>query len=428
MNDIINSRIASLSVPSRIGIETSLTPIRQLLKLLGNPERNFRVVHVGGTSGKGSTSTFIASILNQAGYRVGLYTKPHLITARERFVINGECISTEELLVLLDKIAPYAQIIEPTWFELLTALGFFYFSDQKVDVAVIEVGLGGRLDATNILLPDLAVLTNVGLDHTGILGETIEQIANEKAGIIKASGAVVSGPKQSSVRKIVQSHCDKLSAKLYLIDRDFSYSISSMSKTGSSFSFVSAGKTFDKLNLRVIGEHQIENASLAIMSSIHLSNNGYVISDANITEAMASISIPGRLEVVHLSPTILLDGAHSPPKMESLAKTLSLLFVNDYDRIIGLLAFSAGHDAFHSLSFLAPFLDIAILTQFDAHTDYPETLAQDLKKLNDVIQIYIEPDPFRALDKSLTLAQSDDLICGTGSIYLVGQLRSCFIK
>lgn len=196
MNEIsertLTTKIAEVSVPSRLGVKNTLGPITTLMEHLGHPELKFPSIHVGGTSGKGSTATFIANILAEAGYRVGLFTKPHLSSVCERFVINGRLISAGEMLELIDRVGSYA-VEKPTWFELMTALAFQYFFEQQVYLGVIEVGLGGTYDATNVLRTELSVLTNVGLDHTEILGGTVEKIAADKVGIIKTGKQVVSG-------------------------------------------------------------------------------------------------------------------------------------------------------------------------------------------------------------------------------------------
>ena len=219
----ITGKIGELSTPSRLGVKTSLDPIQALLDRLGHPERKFPSIHVGGTSGKGSTSTFLANILQDAGYNVGLFTKPHLDSVRERFVINGIPIGPEEIMEQLERIGR-AEVEKPTWFELTTAIAFQHFADKQVDFGVIEVGLGGRYDATNVIDPELSILTNVGLDHTDVLGDTIEKIAADKVGIFKPGKPIACGVVQPSVIEIVKKQSRERHADLRLIGRDFDYS------------------------------------------------------------------------------------------------------------------------------------------------------------------------------------------------------------
>lgn len=430
---MINGIIAELSVPSRLDVKNTLAPVTAILDRLDHPELKFPSIHVGGTSGKGSTSTFIANILGAAGYKVGLFTKPHLSSVRERFVINGRLISQEDMVDLLDRVASYIDN-KPTWFELLTALAFQYFYDQQVDIAVIEVGLGGTYDATNVLIPELSVLTNVGLDHTEILGDTVEKIAADKVGIIKAGKPVVSGVSQPSVIEILKSRCDQIGARLKLLGRDFSYSNCLQTINGSQFSFEMDDEFYPDLELSVLGLHQITNASLALASIKGLKQSGYRVSDPALRNALELTHIPGRMEVIGSNPIILIDGAHSPPKMGALSQGIRTLFSRNR-RVIGVLSFSKGHDAASSLSSLASILNFAIFTEFNVDTDYGSRRAQDVNelvhimaKLNSATEIYSQPDPYKALGLALDLADTDDLICITGSMFLVGQIRTFILQ
>jgi dihydrofolate synthase/folylpolyglutamate synthase len=425
---LIHEKIAEISVPSRLDGKTSLAPITRLLDRLGHPERNFPSVHVGGTSGKGSTSTLIASILSAAGYQVGLFTKPHLASVRERFVVDRQPISPAKMFSLLASIGA-VENEKPTWFELMTALAFQYFSDQHVDLGVIEVGLGGTLDATNVLLPKVSVLTNVGLDHTEILGDTVEKIAADKVGIIKPGGCVVSGVSQPSVIEIVEQQCQRAQAPLKLLNRDFHYSNVSLSRSGSQFDFEMGSERFSNLTLRMLGLHQVMNASVALAAILRLREAGYAISEPAIRAGLREGVLPGRMELVQHQPALLLDGAHSPPKMTALVEGIRALFP-ERRRTIGVLSFSSGHDAQTTLGILSPLLDTVILTEFQAITDYgskraqpPDEVAKHLAEHHFNGKILVEPDPFQAVQQARQMAGPQDLICVTGSIFLVGQLR-----
>ncbi len=439
MNEItehtLTAKIAEVSVPSRLGIKTTLGPITALLEQLGHPEHSFPSVHVGGTSGKGSTATFIASMLSAAGYRVGLFTKPHLSSVRERFVIDGHPIPAEEMLRLIERVGQY-EAEKPTWFELMTALAFQYFYEQRMDLGVIEVGLGGTYDATNVLLPELSVLTNIGLDHTEILGDTVEKIAADKAGIIKTGRRVVCGVTQPSVIGIVEQQSRKAGAALKLLGRDFSSENVAISTSGSQFDFHMPGAQplaqYSNLALSVLGRHQVINATVALAAVLTLGEAGYPVTEEALRSGLAQTRMPGRMEMVGHQPVLLLDSAHSPPKMAALAEALRSLFPGR--RNTGVLAFSQGHDAAASLTVLAPLLHRAILTSFNATTDYGSRHAQHAGALAALlaerfpsIKLHIELDPFRAVELARSMTDPQDLICVTGSIFLVGQLRPMLV-
>jgi len=424
----ITGKIGEFSTPSRLGVKTSLDPIQVLLDRLGHPERKFPSIHVGGTSGKGSTSTFLANILQDAGYKVGLFTKPHLDSVRERFVINGIPIGAEEILNQIERIGR-AEIEKPTWFELTTAIAFQYFAESHVDFGVIEVGLGGKFDSTNVIDPELSILTNVGLDHTDVLGETLEKIAADKVGIFKPGKPVVSGVVQPSIIEIVEKQSSELRAKLELIGRDFEFSKVELNECGSRFNFEMDGEYLPGLAVSMMGKHQVINACVAAAAALSLSKTGVNIPPSAIYSGLQRTRLPGRMEIFQNSHNILLDGAHSPPKMEALAEGLRALYT-DRERVIGVLAFSQGHNAEATLASILPLLDTVILTEFDVVTDYGNKRAQDpatvtklVRKLNPFIPVFLEPDPSRALGMARGMAGAKDMICVTGSIFLVGEIR-----
>jgi dihydrofolate synthase/folylpolyglutamate synthase len=435
MNEItehaLTAKIAGVSIPSRLGVKSTLGPITTLMERLGHPELKFPSVHVGGTSGKGSTATFLANILAEAGYRVGLFTKPHLSSVRERFVINGRPISAAEMLELINRIGSHAAE-KPTWFELMTALAFQYFYERQVDLGVIEVGLGGTYDATNVLRTELSVLTNVGLDHIEILGDTVEKIAADKVGIIKPGKPVVSGVTQPSVIEIVEQQCQRKRAELKLLGRDFTYTNMASSTSGSQFDFTISSKPLQGLSLSMLGWHQVINATVATAAVLTLRETGYQVTETAIRNGLSQTRTPGRMEIIGSCPILLLDGAHSPPKMAALAKALRSLFPEK--RITGVLAFSQGHDAVTTLSMLAPLLSKAILTSFDVIGDYgnrraqlPESLIEFLAERFPIVDKHIELDPFCAVELAKRITNPEDLICVTGSIFLIGQLRPMFV-
>ena len=424
----IDDMLESISQPTRLGTKPGLERVRLLLAALSNPEVGLPVIHVGGTSGKGSTAMIIAAILRAAGYRVGLHAKPHLRSVEERFVIDGAPISSADLFALLDGIAPVAREVRPSWHELTTALMLAYFRRSGVDVAVVEVGLGGTHDSTNVVQPLVTVLTNVGLDHTEVLGDTVETIARDKVGIIKRGARVVTGVKQPSVAGIVRERATECGAPAQYLGVDVDYQLIDASDTGSSFDLRVGGRILTDLRLRLVGRHQVENAALAVAAALALEESGYAIGEVAIREALATVRVPGRIEAVRATPTVVLDGAHNPDKMAALASALRENF--RWRRLIGVLAFKRGHDHLSTLAEIAPLLDEVWLTRFAATTDFGRDASQDIDELSGCWEslaprgrLHREPDPFAAVSSALAAAEPDDLVVITGSLYLVGQLR-----
>lgn len=424
----INRLLTELSTPSVMGVKTSLEPMIRLLEQMGNPQQRFRAIHVGGTSGKGSTATYLANILSEAGYKVGLFTKPHLQSVRERFAINGEFITAEDMVDQLNRIGAVMPS-KPTWFEMTAAVAFQYFADQQVGFGIIEVGLGGMYDATNVFDPVLSILTNVGLDHTDVLGDTIELIAADKAGIIKNGRPVISGVDQASVIDIVEDRCRQSNSSLSLLGREFTLYQIEQNLSGSRFDFYTQTVSFTGMKIGMTGIHQVYNAGLAIEAALLLKSLGYDISESAIRTGLTRTIVPGRMEIAHRDPLVILDGAHSPPKMTALVNSIRTLFPN-CKRLIGVVSVSSGHDAAQTLQILSGMLDQIVLTEFSAETDYGNKRAQDsnsiadtLRDQNPELQQIIEPDPVCAVEYAMKTASSQDLVLVTGSIFLVGQVR-----
>lgn len=417
-----------LTAPTRLGEKPTLDRMRQLLAELGRPERGLPVLHIGGTSGKGSTATVAAQILQAAGYRVGLHVKPHLERVEERFVVDGRPIETSELADLLEAAAQIAVRIRPTWYELTVAMALKHFRNRRVDVAVVEVGLGGTHDGTNVVEPIAAVLTNVDLDHTEILGDTVEQIARDKVGIVKSHAPTITGVSQPTVRAIVEARCREVGSPLWEVGRDVNYAISSLDPRGSRFDLRLPTRQLVDLRLRLRGAHQVANAALAVASVEALTPAGYIASEEAVRCALSSVDVPGRLEVARDAPLVLLDGAHNPAKMSALVDALGSLYA---DRpAVGVLGFKRGHDLAATLGTIAPRLRRAILTRFDADTDHgrgqsvePKVLERICSEVAPSLERVIEPDPVCAIERAMVEARSGELICVTGSLYLVGAVR-----
>ena len=342
--------------PGKLGIER----MKYLVELLGNPQFAYRTIHVGGTSGKGSTSTIIATILAQK-YKVGLHTSPHLVRINERIrtysrpplaeIARGgliKDISDNDFIDLLNEVYPAIKKIEksklgqPSYFEIVTAMAFLYFKKQKVDIAVIEVGMGGRYDATNVIKSDVVVITNVWLDHTEILGTTVEKIAEDKVGIIKQGVKVVTAVKQPSVIKIIENTCKDKDASLSLISRSglIKYEAKKIDENGCVFDYIGE-KTYRDLRILLLGRHQVENAAIAIRA-IEISRPP-LIKEEDIRFGLRQSYIPGRLEIISRNPLVVLDGAHNVEKMKALVVTIKEIFPKK--KVKAIIAIKSGKDA-----------------------------------------------------------------------------------
>lgn len=396
----------------------TLERMRGLLAELNHPELAIPVIHVGGTAGKGSTAYLIASILEHAGYRVGLYTSPHLVSITERLMINRRAIAQTAFVNLLESIK--SAIPETaTFFEIITAMAFSYFAREKLDVAIIEVGIGGKLDATNVVSPLVSVITNVGLDHTEILGNTIEDIARDKREIIKPSKPVVSGVTQPTVVKLITEKSRQVDAPLFLLARNFSVK-NLKTHIPIIFDYVSPDRTLPKLNLSLLGRHQATNAALAITAA---RKSGFTVSDDAIRNALSSAAYPGRLERVSLgNSSVLIDGAHNPMKMTALAQALSDHFPKM--SFHALFAVKGDKDCAKMIRLLAPYVTHWYPTSLEAQTDWGRGMMLPITSLASIVKKN-DPGwpitPVSNMSEFLSNAPSPLLI--TGSLYLVGAVE-----
>ncbi len=418
-----------------------LDRINYLLKLLGDPHKKFKSIHVGGTSGKGSVSYFLSALLAGQGYKTGLTISPHLETVAERFQINGSEIAEKEFVNLTNKVKPLIEKTEtdlhlgkPTYFEVLVAMAFDYFAKQSVGIAVVEVGLGGTLDATNVIKPTVSIITNVSLDHTDILGDTVEKIARDKSGIIKNGSPVISGARQSTVKKIIAKKSAKNNSKILFIGEKFNYKLKKVSLSGTNFDFYWLGKYLNNLKLSTPAAYQVENASLALAAINLLKDSfGFDINEEKLSKSLEKIKIPGRFEIVKKSPLIILDGAHNPAKIKTFLSSLTLLIPNR--RFIFILAFKKGKDIENMLRRISPHAETIVLTQFSKVTDMGSHFATPtveleniLKKLKFPRKILIEKNSAKALTKAKKLYNKNTPTVVTGSLYLVGEIRDLFYK
>lgn len=418
----------------KFGIKFGLERITHLCHAFGNPHRALRVIHVGGTNGKGSTCTFAASILQEAGYRVGLYLSPYVRDLRERIQINGRLIPKQDFADIMSEIQPIADDIGETdmgpvtEFEVKTLAAFIYFAREQVDFAVIEVGMGGRFDATNVVEPLVAVITNVGLDHIERLGSTIEKIAFEKAGIIKTGGLVITAAENDAAWGVILKRARKQGAELWrVMAGDNNHNAPSADvqlrcvSSGDSFSLRGGEIRYAGLRPGLAGRFQHINAATAVASISALKRYEVRIPEPAVRAGVANAYIPGRLEVLQDRPRLVIDGAHNPDAARILAESLRESFA--CKRLILVVGMLSTHSADGFLSEIAPMASKVICTQPRWHLAQPaETLAR--AAANYCKDIEVIPDIQDAVRRGLDAADADDLVVVTGSFYTIGEVRA----
>ena len=297
----LDDQLWALARPSPRGARPTLDRMHRLLRLFDNPQEQLQAVHVGGTSGKGSTCHLLAAIFQAAGYPVGLHSKPHLATVRERLLLRGRPITPDDFGALLQGASPRLQATgwpegQPTWFELVVALAFAWFAARQARPVVVEVGLGGSWDATNVLQPLVSVLTNVGLDHMELLGDTVEAIAQDKAGIIKPGATAITGATQPTVLAIIAARAEQAGAPLWRLGQEIRIDIHRVDGDGARFDLHLPGVTYSDLTIGLLGRHQVDNAALAVAATAALAARGYPVDEAALRRGLAGCRIPGRLE------------------------------------------------------------------------------------------------------------------------------------
>jgi dihydrofolate synthase/folylpolyglutamate synthase len=398
----------------RFGIKPGLDVIRALMQALGNPQERIKTVHVTGTNGKGSTCAFLESMLREAGHTVGLYTSPHLVRFNERICVNGKEISDAELerLAATVKTAAEKAGIQPTFFEFTTAIAFLHFIEKKVDIGVIEVGMGGRLDATNILNPLVTIITNIGFDHMEHLGDTLEKIAFEKAGIIKPGCVVVTAEKDKKLQAYFKSVCDERKATLVIVSEVIDAMDVTSTLAGQQFTV--EGIMNGPMAITLLGSHQITNALTALVAGKQLQAKGITITDDDIRKGLRKAKWAGRIDIVHRKPLVIMDGAHNLPGMQMLyafAKKLPR-------RKVLVLAMKNDKDVEGMMRLIIPLFDNVIVTQGNFKPTPATELAESAKTFGKPVTAI--PDVAEALDAAFRMAGQEDTILVTGSLYMVG--------
>ena len=398
------------------GMKLGLDNTRALLAELGNPHEKLRAIHVAGTNGKGSVCAFLTEILADAGMKVGTYTSPHLRDFGERICIDNFPMTREEVLRSINDIKPHVEKLasrgkQCTFFEATTCMAFRHFARRKADAAVIEVGMGGRLDSTNVLAPVLSVITNISLEHTQHLGDTVEKIAFEKAGIIKKGVPVVSAVEVPEARAVIEAKAKEMGAKLHQVSSECSFNIIESGMLGSRILFSAMGKDYPELYVRLAGEHQAVNSAAAIVAANVLSGEGFPIDDRNIVRGIQNTRWAARLQIIRRKPTVMLDATHNPGGAETLG-----LFVKKHlakRRPIMVFAMLEDKEVEPVIQTLEPLMSRTIVTQSSYERRMPASeLASGFSGDVDIIDTL--PD---AIDRAMGLAGPEDTILITGSIF-----------
>jgi dihydrofolate synthase / folylpolyglutamate synthase len=415
----------------RLGIKPGLKRMEWMMAKLANPHRELKSVHIGGTNGKGSTVTFLRSILQAGGHTVGTFTSPYIEQFNERISINGKPITDEEILQIANVIKPLADELDgtdlggPTEFEVITAMAFYYFAKvHPVDIVIFEVGLGGRFDSTNIILPILSIITNIGLDHVNILGHTYEEIAFEKAGIIKPGTPVFIAVKRPDALGVIEKQAEKMEAALFKINKDFSIENHKSLPKGEQFTLKSHERTLENLEISMIGEHQTENASLAILAGLYLSERGlFKLNEQDIRTGLTKAYWPGRFEILSENPLVVVDGAHNDEGITALVHELNQRYDDHNIHIV----FAALKDK--SLEKMIGKLDRVADSITFVTFDYPRAAsAETLFEISQHENKLVGENWRQVITDKLIHVGDDSALVITGSLYFISKIKSLFHK
>lgn len=415
----------------RLGVKPGLKRMEWMMEKLGHPERRMKTIHIGGTNGKGSTLTYLRHILQESGCSVGTFTSPYFEQFNERIAWNGVPIKDEDIVQLANDIYPLSVELEatdlggPTEFEIITAMAMQYFGHvQPVDIVLFEVGLGGRFDSTNIIFPILSIITNIGLDHTGILGATHTEIAFEKAGIIKPGTSIITAVKQAEAKKVIENKALEMKAPLYSLGSQFSIEEHHSTTTGEKFSQKTPFRKWTNLEISMAGSHQTENASLAIMA-VELLNKYYsfLIEDEHIYSGLKKAYWPGRFEMISADPMIIIDGAHNEEGIAALVNELKKRYSDKKIRII----FTALSDK--KLDKMILNLDEVADKITFVTFDFPRAAsAEALFNISQNDNKHYTKDWKAAVDEEIHSLQSEEVLVVTGSLYFLSEVKPFLLE
>jgi dihydrofolate synthase/folylpolyglutamate synthase len=405
-------------------VNYDLRRVEELLSRMGNPHHQAKSVHIAGTNGKGSVAAMITAALTASGYSTGLYTSPHLHTWRERIRVDSELISEDELAALVTGLQTEAEAVNEratygrlTTFELLTTLAFIHFAQKGARFQVLEVGMGGQFDATNVITPEVCVITSISLDHTGVLGDSLAKIAREKAGIIKPGCRVVTSPQSDDVDRVIQGVCAGHGTGLVRVGRDVAVEDSRFDRGRQRFRVKGRLDTYE-LSIPLLGRHQLDNAAVAVAALEVLAEKGFAVTGDSIRRGLSQVDWPGRLQVVSRRPLIVVDGAHNPDSARTLKESLGQYF--DFDRAILIIGASDDKDIAGVVSQLAPVSDSVIVARSRHPRALPvATIRAEFGRYG--IEAQAAEDIPSALDKAIALAGERDIICVAGSLFIVAE-------
>lgn len=404
------------------GSKPGLERVSALLEALGNPQNDLKFIHIAGTNGKGSCAAMTASIIKAAGYKVGLFTSPYLYRFNERMQFNGREIDDNELAKLIEIIKPLADKMDdnPTEFEIITAAAMLWYKLKGCDIVVLEVGLGGIYDATNIIsAPEVAVIMNIGYDHTEILGDTLSEIAMNKAGIIKHGCECVLYPQTSEVTEVIRDKCDEVGAVLHIADFD-EIKPEFDSVYGQSFMFKD-----EVYALPLLGDHQLRNAAVVLEVVEVLRKRGWSLEHSDVEHGLYAVNWPGRFELVNDEPAFIVDGGHNPQCAQAVAENLNRYFPEN--RKIILLGILRDKDYKKVIEILDKVADEYVCISPDSPRALSaQELGAELEKLGKPVSVCQSIRD--GVSKALELADESDVVCAVGSLYSVGEIRACFEK
>ena len=411
----------------------NLKPISRLMESLDDPHAQFRSCHIAGSKGKGSTAEMVAAVMAYSGLRVGLYTSPHLLHLRQRIRINGRPIGEDAFVKIFEEVRDGVQEVEkagehPTFFDIMTAAAFTAFRASSIDVAVVETGLGGRLDSTNCVQPDVTAITSVEMDHADRLGGTLEKIAAEKAGIVKKKVPLILGPVSEKAEAVIRVKAKAAVSPVYQVGKDIVIGAVKESPEGSRFDLKTWRESRKGLTIRMLGRGQVDNAAVALgLTDAWVESGSVEVEEDDIVRGLRAARLPGRIQKVQDNPLIIVDGAHTASSAKMLREVLEGMF--DYRRAFGVLAILSDKGIDSILDEIVPLCQEVVATRAPSPRSVsPEDLARRVRERFSWAIVHAEEDPGEAIKKAQSIASKDDLICITGSMYLAGEAIRIFQK